>query len=238
MPTKERDAMLAELEKKLGVEFNNKKIFDQALTHSSYIHQNKNLQHYERLEFFGDAVLKLVISEYLFKNFPNLDEGELTKIRAVIVSDALLAKKGLGLDLGKYLLLGPNEKRTGGKKRNSNMANSLEAIIGAIYLDSGLDKARQLILNLFNSDIARVSEQDEIYDYKSTLQELVQQQHLDLPKYSVVKERGAEHQKIFTIHAHIDRQGTIVEGRGDGKTKKEAEQKAAEEILKKIKTPV
>lgn len=235
MPSKDRLSVLLELERKLGITFKDKNIFEQALTHSSYVQHNKELKHYERLEFFGDAVLKLIISEYLFHNFPNLDEGELTKIRAVIVSDALLAKMGLTLELGSYLLLGPNEKRTGGKKRNSNMANAMEAIIGAIYIDSGAAEARKLILNLFETDIKHVSELDEIYDYKSALQELVQQQHLELPVYDVLKERGAEHQKIFTVIGKIKQGQTTVEGKGEGKTKKEAEQKAAQDILKKVK---
>lgn len=234
MYTSYRRNKLRELESKLGITFVSENLLNQALTHSSFVHESgkHSFSDNERLEFMGDAVLKLVISEYLFNRFPGKDEGDLTKIRGAVISDVYLANIALNLNLGKYLLFGKNEKSSGGENKKSNLANALEAIIAAVYLDGGLMKARDLIINLLQGSIEEASAQDFIIDYKSTLQEFTQRNRKHLPSYNVVKELGPKHKKVFWIEVKID---NIRYGLGKGYTKKEAEQKAAKGALKNFK---
>lgn len=234
MYTSHRGIKLRELESKLGITFVSISLLNQALTHSSYVHESRKhlLSDNERLEFMGDAVLKLVISEYLFDKYPDKAEGDLTKIRGTVISDVYLAEIARRLNLGKYLLFGKNEKSSGGEKKKSNLANALEAIIAAVYLDGGLEKARGLIINLLQDSIEEASAQDFIIDYKSALQEFTQKNRKNLPVYNVVKELGPKHKKVFWIEARIDNTRF---GLGKGYTKKEAEQKAAKGALKNFK---
>lgn len=234
MHTPIRKRSLKELSSKLGLEFPSEKLFSQALTHSSYVNEFKknNLGDNERLEFLGDAVLKLVVSEYLYNIYPDKAEGALTKIRGAVISDAYLVNIARKLELGKYLLLGKNEKSSGGDKKKSNIANALEAIIGVIYLEFGIEKSKEVIIRLLRDLIEKTSAEDFIIDYKSTLQEYAQKNKQPLPVYCVVKELGPKHRKIFWIEVKIDNKGY---GMGRGYTKKEAEQKSAKTALDRLK---
>ena len=226
----QREKELAELEKKLKVTFLNKQLLNQSLTHSSFAHE-KGIPDNERLEFLGDAVIKLVISEYIYHKFPTKPEGDLTKIRATVISDDTLANVANKVKLGANLLLSENEKRTGGHERKSNVANAFESIIGAIYIDAGLGKVRDFLVEHLRDEIEKVSKEGYIQDYKSALQEYVQKKKWALPHYKVFKEIGPKHQKIFIIGVKI--KGRTM-GEGKGANKKEAEQKAAEEALKRL----
>ena len=219
------------MEEKLSLSFINKNILSQSLTHSSYGHE-KNTSDNERLEFLGDAVLKLVASEYLYNKFPGHAEGDLTKIRASVISDETLGKIGRKLDLGKYILLSENEKKSGGQKRKSNVANAFEALIGAVYLDSGLGKIRDLIVDLLREEIEVVSRVGYITDYKSALQEITQKNKWDLPLYKVIKESGPRHRRVFWMEVKVKGKRY---GIGRGANKKESEQRAATMALKRLK---
>jgi ribonuclease-3 len=229
-----REIRLSELEQSLGLAFVNKSLLGQSLTHSSYAYENRGQQilDNERLEFLGDAVLKLVISEYLFNKFPEKAEGDLTKIRASVISDRTLAALSRKLKFGSYLLLGDNEIKTGGRLRKSNLANAFEAVVGAIYLDAGIGRARDFLLDNLKTEIEKVSQKGYIRDYKSALQELVQQKKWGLPQYRVVREVGPKHKKVFFIEVRV---GNKKQGAGSGLSKKEAEQRAAFEALRKLK---
>lgn len=227
----QREKELAELEKKLGISFLNKHLLNQSLTHSSYAHEKK-VPDNERLEFLGDAVIKIAISEYLYHKFPDRPEGDLTKFRATVISDETLARVANHVHLGEFLLLSENEKRTGGARRKSNVANVFEALTGAIYLDAGLGKARDFLLEFLRGEIDNVSREGFIIDYKSALQEYTQKKKWVLPQYKVLKEIGPRHQKMFVVGVRI--KGAIL-GEGQGLNKKEAEQKAAEAAMKKLK---
>lgn len=227
----QRDNELLELERKLRTIFLNKQLLNQSLTHSSFANE-ADIPDNERLEFLGDAVIKLVISEYIYNKFPTRPEGDLTKIRATVISDDTLGKIGSEVNLGEYLLLSENEKRTGGSKRKSNVANAFEAIVGAIYLDAGLGKARDFLIEHLRGEIEKVSKEGYIIDYKSATQEYVQKKKWMLPQYKVIKELGPKHKKVFVVAVRI--KGRIM-GEGTGLNKKEAEQKAAQEALKRLK---
>lgn len=226
---KERIKELESLAKKLKIKINNLHIFNQALIHSSYAHEQKDSIGYnEKLEFLGDAVLTLVTSEYLYQKFPQANEGSLSKLRARIVSEPVLSKSASELAIGQYLLLGRGEESTGGRDRDSILANTFEAIIGAIYLDSGLDEAYKFIIEHMENEMNACN----ISDYKSQLQEYTQVKIKKTPIYRVVDEIGPEHEKIFDVELLID---NVICGRGKGKSKKQAEQLAAQMALAKIK---
>ena len=227
----ERQKELQDFENRLGVTFLNLNLLNQSLTHSSYGHE-KNMPDNERLEFLGDAVLKLAATEYLYNKFPSYAEGDLTKIRATVISDETFARVGHKLGLGELLLLSPNEKRSGGQKRKSNLANVFEALVAAIYLDAGLGKARDIIVEALQGEIETVSRSGYISDYKSALQEYAQKHMQQLPHYHVIKETGPRHRRVFWIEVRV--RGKKY-GIGRGANKKEAEQKAAAMALKGIK---
>ena len=235
MLTPRREKQLQELENKIGITFLNKSLLNQSLTHSSYAHESRNKLHdNERLELLGDAVIKLVISEYLYNKFPTYQEGDLTKIRAVAISDDILGSVAKRTQLGMYLMLGSNERRTGGMDRKSNLANALEALIGAIHLDAGLGKARDVLLELLIPEIDKISKVGYIKDFKSALQEFVQKKKWGLPYYHVIKEEGLKHKKMFWMEVKIKGQGY---GVGRGVNKKEAEQAAAKIALSSLTRP-
>ena len=229
----QRKKHLEEFEKKIGATFLNPSLLNQSLTHSSYVHEQgkKEIFDNERLEFLGDAVLKLVISEYLHNRFPDHAEGELTKIRATVVSDTVLADAAKKLRIGEYLLLSRNEHRSGGTTRKSNIANAMEALFAAIYLDQGIGKARDIILGFLKHDLDRVSQQGYIDDWKSALQEHAQKNKWGLPHYHVAKEVGPKHNRIFFINVKVDNR---IMGHGRGQSKKEAQQEAAKMALDKL----
>jgi ribonuclease-3 len=206
-------------------------LLNTALTHSSAVRDAKAQdQDNERLEFLGDAVLKIVISEYLYKRFSDQDEGYLTKLRATLISDATLAELASVFNLGKFLVLSKNEKQSGGTTKKSIVANALEAIFGACYLDGGLTVARDIILRLYEP-LLSAGDIAEPHDFKSLLQEKVQGLGWKLPEYRVIQERGPEHEKVFTIQVKVGKGLKNYKQDGNGRTKKEAEQQAAEKLL-------
>ena len=227
----ERQKELRDFEGRLGVTFLNLNLLNQSLTHSSYGHE-KNQPDNERLEFLGDAVLKLAATEYLYNKFPSYAEGDLTKIRATVISDETFARVGNKLGLGDLLLLSANEKRSGGQRRKSNLANVFEALIGAVYLDAGIGKARDLIVEALREEVETVSRAGYISDYKSALQEYAQKKKQQLPHYRVIKESGPKHRRVFWIEVRV--RGKKY-GIGRGGNKKEAEQRAAAMALKALK---
>lgn len=206
---------------------------DLALTHSSFTHENKipSLKSNERLEFLGDAVLKLIASEYLYDRFPEYSEGELTKIRAILISDKILTKLAHKIELEKYIKLGYHEEKTGGRKRASTLACAFEALLGALYIDGKIDDLRILLINLLADEVTMIDESVAKFNFKAMLQEYAQAQGLGLPEYLIIKESGPAHDKIFSIEVLIE--GKLL-GMGVGKTKKQAHQNAAKEALKEL----
>jgi len=222
----------------IGYVFNRPHLLEQALTHKSYVNEvrAKGQGDNERLEFLGDAVLALVISDYLAASFPDSSEGDLSKRKARLVSEASLAKAARRLDLGNLLRLGRGEELTQGREKPSLQADALEALIAAVYLDGGLEAARAFTLRAFASDL-REEQGDEMpllgQDYKTGLQEWCQKQFDVLPQYSIIRESGPDHQKTFEVEVSI--QGDAA-GVGVGRTKKEAEQMAAKRAFEQIVT--
>ncbi|HZJ76156.1 MAG TPA: ribonuclease III, partial [Oscillospiraceae bacterium] len=191
-------------------------------------YRGKYIYNNERLEFLGDSVLDTVVSEYVYLKYKNLPEGELTKIRANVVCELSLAYQAKTIDLGKYLLLGKGEEVTGGRDRASILADTFEAVIGALYLDGGIGTARKFIINMLEDSIKLASTGDLFKDYKTDLQELLQSKFDDKISYRVVGETGPDHDKTFEVEVVL---GEKVLGRGQGKSKKEAEQNAAKKAL-------
>lgn len=225
---------IRELERTLSYSFKQQSLLLLALTHKSYANEHRlgSLGHNERLEFLGDTVLDFVISDFIMKICPESPEGELSKLRAVVVSEPSLAKVAREMDMGSYLLLGRGEEQTGGRDKNSLLADSLEAVIAAIYLDSGLEEAYRLISERFGPDIRVMVGSGQVHDYKTELQEQCQSRFGELPKYAVVGESGPDHQKVFEVEISA---GGRVLGSGTGRSKKEAEQMAAGVALDNLK---
>ncbi len=199
-------------------------LLERALTHRSFAYENGGLPTNERLEFLGDSVLGLIVTDTLFRAHPDLPEGNLAKLRAAVVNSRALAAVARGLGLGGYVRLGKGEEATGGRDKSSILADTLEAVIGAVYLDGGLDAADALVHRLFDPVIAKSARLGAGLDWKTSLQELTAAQELGGPEY-LVDESGPDHQKSFRAVAKI---GGHVYGRGEGRSKKEAEQQAAE----------
>ena len=221
---------LHEFEEIIGYRFQNISLLRQALTHSSYAnekHFRKNMDN-ERLEFLGDAVLEIVSSDFLYRNYTELPEGKLTTLRASIVCEPTLALCTEPISLGKFLFLGKGEDLTGGRMRKSILSDALEAVIGAIYLDGGFANAKEFVLKYIMTDIEH---KQLFYDSKTILQEVVQGEHESL-QYVMTEESGPDHNKSFTVEAHID---NVCLGVGSGHTKKAAEQEAAYRALLKIR---
>lgn len=222
---------LSQLEQELGITFQQKDLLKEAFTHSSYVNEYKKskLRDNERLEFLGDAVLELAVSQYLYRNNPAMPEGEMTKLRAAIVCEASLTVFAKQSDFGQYILLGKGEDKTGGRQRPAILADAFEAFLGALYLDQGFDA----VLNFLNTHIfptLTVDTSTSVMDYKSHLQEIVQQQKDRKIEYQIISEQGPSHHKEFIAQVMI--QGEPA-GKGNGRTKKEAEQKAAKAALEK-----
>lgn len=226
-----RDFTIEKLEGRIGYQFTNKALLLQALTHSSYSNEQKDgkTADYERVEFLGDAVLELVTSEHLFQAHQTVPEGELTKRRAAMVCEPALAFCARDLELGNFMLLGRGEENTGGRSRDSILADGMEALIGAIYLDGGMEEAKRFIFRFVLNDLEK---KELFYDSKSNLQELVQGNFRTEVVYELAGESGPEHNKSFTVHVRLDRE---ILGEGIGKTKKAAEQQAAYQALLKLR---
>jgi ribonuclease-3 len=225
---------LEELESCLDYYFKNPALLQQAITHKSYLNEarEKIQRDNERLEFLGDAVLDLVISQDLLFNYPDTPEGELSKMKARIVSETALARVAGRLEIGRFLLLGRGEEMTQGRAKPSLLANALEAILAAVYLDGGLGSAGQVIQKIFKDDIEALLKTEAFTDYKTELQELCQRDYEILPTYTLLGETGPDHQKTFEVQLSI--KGNVY-GKGIGRSKKEAEQQAAREALEKLK---
>ncbi|MDI3518343.1 MAG: ribonuclease [Caldanaerobacter sp.] len=224
--------VLTYLEQKINYEFKDKTLLLEALTHSSWAHEGKNEKvSNERLEFLGDSVLSLVISEYLYKNRKDLEEGSLSKYRAEIVCEPSLARCARKIELGSFLRMGKGEEISGGRDRDSILADTMEALLAAVYLDGGLEAVRRVILDLFKEIIDEVLKGIIYRDYKTRLQEVVQSMEVGKITYELVEEIGPDHNKTFVTQVKI---GDVVLGIGQGKSKKESEQAAAMEALSKL----
>ncbi|SEM43153.1 RNAse III [Syntrophus gentianae] len=228
--TEERLLALKELESSLSHSFGDISRLDQALVHRSYVNENPGFSSgdNERMEFLGDAVLELCITDLLMKTFPDYTEGQLSKLRASVVNEQPLAELARELDVGRFLLLGKGEESSGGRSKASILANTFEAIIAAVYLDGGFDRAYEVVRRLFSSLIEEGSRNLTYRDYKTTLQELSQNRFREIPRYSLIGEYGPDHDKIFESRLAIP---GVLEATGKGKSKKEAEQNAARSAL-------
>ncbi len=219
------------LEERIGYQFKNKQLLKQAVTHSSFANEQRinKLKDYERLEFLGDAVLELISSDFLFHKNPDMPEGRLTKLRSSMVCEPALAYCAKDLELGKFMLLGKGEEATGGRERESITSDAMEAVIGALYLDGGLESASDFIHRFILSDLEN---KILFYDSKTVLQEMIQENPNTEFMYRLVKEEGPDHEKTFVIEAIMN--GMVI-GTGKGRTKKAAEQQAAYEAILRLK---
>lgn len=218
---------LHDFEKILGYKFDNLNLLETAVTHSSYANERGNGHKYnERLEFLGDSVLGFVTADYFFNHMKDLPEGQLTKLRAATVCEDACFDYAKEIELGTYMLLGKGEEKTGGRQRSSILADAFEAVIAAIYLDGGIDPAREFILRFIIPAIEK--QQVTFKDYKTVLQEVIQKNPEEKLTYVLVGESGPDHDKKFEVEVHLN---SNVIGRGEGRTKKHAEQEAAREAL-------
>ncbi|WP_336513033.1 ribonuclease III [Clostridium sp. Cult2] len=230
----DRMKILNKLQSEIGYQFKDIKLLNTALTHSSYANENKdkNSESNERLEFLGDSVISLVVSDYLYKRFTEFPEGELTKRRATVVCESSLAFAARKISLGDYLLLGKGEEATGGRNRDSILADAFEALTGGIYVDGGLKKTEEYLLELFEQEVIYALSKGNLFiDYKTELQEVLQKRAKSKIEYKVEKEVGPDHNKKFYMNVIVENK---VIGSGLGRNKKEAEQMAAKQALLKI----
>ncbi|MCA0148666.1 MULTISPECIES: ribonuclease III [Bacillaceae] len=227
------DLKFKTFQNQMGIQFKDEKLLKQAFTHSSYVneHRRKPYEDNERLEFLGDAVLELTVSQFLFKKYPMMSEGELTKLRAAIVCEPSLVKFSIELNFGELILLGKGEEMTGGRERPALLADVFEAFIGAVYLDQGLETVISVLEKVVYPKI-NVGAFSHVMDYKSQLQELVQRGSAGMIEYSILEESGPAHNRQFISRVSLNDEEL---GIGNGRSKKEAEQKAAQKALEKLK---
>jgi ribonuclease-3 len=223
--------IIAKTEQLIGTIFADKRLLAQALTHRSYSFEQNLTETNEKLEFLGDSVLSLVVTEYIYHKFPALNEGDLAKLRANIVNASMLAEIAMVLNVGECLFMGKGAEQTGGRTRVSILGDALEAIIGAIYLDRGMDAAKTFILTNFKNLIDEREALGEFGDPKTRLQEIVMSKYGNIPRYRIVEEFGPVHDRNFVVKVYINDE---VYGKGTGKSKKKAEQEAASEALEKF----
>lgn len=223
-------AEFADLQDTLGIAFRDPSLLQQALVHRSYLHENPDfaLPANERLEFLGDSLLGFVIAAKLYRDFPHLSEGGMTKLRAVLVRKETLARLASSLRLGDYLYMGRGEESSGGRTKQTILAGAFESLVGAILMDQGFAAARDFVLRLFAGEMGRALEERLTTDYKSRLQEIVQARHRVTPIYRITKEVGPDHAKEFTVEVIV---GGSVIGRGHGGSKRVAEMEAARDAL-------
>lgn len=229
MPFDEKQ--LQQIARRLQIDIGDYALLQQALTHRSFLGETAQAMSNERLEFLGDSVLGIVVAEYLFTRFSDRSEGELAKAKAVAVSEPVLAESAKNMGLQDMILMSSGEEASGGRKRLSILADAFEALIAVIYLDCGLQAARQFILRALESILVDIERKEHIRDYKTLLQEHTQGIHKKAPVYVVISEKGADHDKTFTVEARLDE--TLL-GCGEGKSKKQAEQAAALQALERI----
>ncbi|MHA6258679.1 ribonuclease III [Sporosarcina sp. CAU 1771] len=223
----------SELQQKLTITFKNSSLLYNAFTHSSYVneHRRKNFTDNERLEFLGDAVLELGVSRFLYSTEPGMSEGELTKLRAAVVCEPALVKFANELEFGRYVLLGKGEEQTGGRMRPALLADVFEAFIGALYIDQGMEEVIKFLEKVVFPKIT-LGAFSHVMDYKSRLQEIVQQTNSGQLHYEVIEEKGPAHAKVFVTAVLL---GSTELGKGSGKSKKEAEQEAARHAIQELK---
>ena len=220
---------LAAFEEKIGYTFKNKNLLHEALSHSSYANEcKKGINSNERLEFLGDSVLSIVISEHLFNHFKHLPEGDLTKIRASLVCEKALFEFSKQISLGEFILLGKGEENTGGRTRPSIVSDAFEAVIAAVFLDGGMESAREYVLGFIPKDLDKNSAK-KLQDYKTILQEIIQRNPEEKVEYVLRSQSGPDHDRHFVVEVCLN---TNVIGHGEGHSKKQAEQQAAKEALK------
>lgn len=224
---------LRALEGRLGYRFRDPRLLVQALKHRSYVYANQGdgVDSNERLEYLGDAVLDLAVAEYLFGRYEDRREGDLTQMKSLVVSRALLARRARSIDLGRHVLLSPEERAAGGDEQDSILSDAFEAVIGALYLDGGLRPARRFIETVLLHDLEGLVRGEDFVNFKSLLLEHVQGRGEGHPKYQVLDERGPDHEKVFSVDVSVTGQ-TI--GRGQGRSKKEAQQMAARDALQSL----
>lgn len=227
-----RKLELSELERRLGIQFTQIDLLEQALSHGSFVHESEGERErsYERLEFLGDSVINLVVSDLLFRSYQDAQEGFLAKARARLVSEPLLARIARNLNLGDYILLGKGEEKEGGRSRDSILADVLEAVVGAIYLDSGYEASKGILAKWFAPLLEELGEQPPA-DAKSRFQELIQKRGGGLPRYRIVREEGPPHDRLFV--AVVEVKGEVM-GEGKGRSKKEATEAAASAALERL----
>ncbi|MBP6408290.1 MAG: ribonuclease III [Fusobacteriaceae bacterium] len=229
---------LQELQELINYKFNDESLLKKALIHRSFGNENweyKNINN-EKLELLGDAVLDLIVTEYLYKNFAVATEGELAKLKSMIVSEPVLANISSEIKLGNYLMLSKGEELTGGRERESILGDVFEALLGAIYLDSEINTVRDVALKYLIYKIEHINENEELIDYKTILQEYSQRVYKIIPVYEVINELGPDHKKSFEISVSIEEKKVM--GRGVGKNKKQAEQFAAREACKNLEIKI
>lgn len=229
-----RKKQLEEFCRNLGIKMERPELLNNALTHTSYAHESKEIpppEHNERVEFLGDSVLGLIVSTYMYSAFPQLNEGELTKLRAHIVCEASLAEYARKIKLGDYLLLGKGEDMSGGRDRASILADAFESVLGSYYLDQGLDSAKKFLLGLMRTELDFICTHGICNDFKTRLQEVAQQDGDVEIVYELIGSKGPEHNKYFATTVSIN--GKQV-GEGEGRTKKESEQQAAKKALEQM----
>lgn len=218
----------------LGIRMHDLELLDMALTHTSYAHEAKQTpkpQHNERIEFLGDSVLSVIVSTYMYQNFPDLAEGQLTKLRAHLVCEASLFEYAKKIRLGDYLRLGKGEELSGGRERPSILADAFESVLGAIYLDQGFEKVQSYLLAMMRQEIDYICRHGIYNDYKTRLQEFLQRDgDVDI-SYQLMSSTGPEHNKVFTSEVMV--QGRVI-GEGKGRTKKDSEQHAAQQALAQL----
>jgi ribonuclease-3 len=226
-------ADIEEFQDVIGVNFKNCPLLEQALVHSSYINENPGYTsgHNEKLEFLGDAVLGFYIAEKLYEDYPDANEGEMTRLRAALVSRNTLARVAKGIRLGDFLYLGKGEESSGGRQKKANLAGAMEAVIAAVYLDQGGEATRDFIMRILDAELKRIDRKEAIIDYKSKLQVTTQSMYQKVPEYRVLYEEGPDHDKTFTVMVMIN--GTVL-GEGTGKNKKAAETEAARIALENL----
>jgi ribonuclease-3 len=223
-----------DLQKTLGVPFQQQELLTQALTHSSYANENPGIApaSNERLEFLGDAVLGLIVAENLFRDFPAMAEGEMTRLRSILVKQETLAQVAESIKLGAYIYLGKGEESSGGRDKPANLARALEALIAAVYLDHGYAVTEQFVLEILDAELLKTLYQGTIIDYKSQLQELLQAKAQQTPVYNLIETEGPDHDKKFTVEVKL---GNDVLATGVGRSKKKAETEAARIALENLK---
>ena len=229
--TPEEESAVKTAKRNLGVEFKSDGLLLRALSHRSYVHESGHGEFNERLELLGDAVIGLLVTEALFDKYRDMEEGELTQLKSVLVSRKRQAEVALELGLNESMLLGVSEHRTGGRERISTLANVLEAIVGAIYLEQGLDGSRRMLKKTLIDRIDSIEPPDELKDPKTQLQELIQKEINEQPRYRVIRSSGPDHQPTFTMNVEI--RGFEL-GRGSGGSKKQAERTAARNAMNRL----